>query len=77
MALQLTIDYETLLELVDQLTPEEQTRLMKYLRQKKTEETLDGDEFRVVFDNVMTERDVNAAEDSITKENWNADDVRK
>ncbi|MBA3869004.1 MAG: hypothetical protein H0X30_07610 [Anaerolineae bacterium] len=77
MTVQLTIAFETLLELVGQLTPEEQTRLMKYLRQKKTEETLDGDEFRVVFDNVMTERDVNAAEDSISKENWNADDVRK
>jgi len=54
---------------------EEQTRLVKYLRQKKNEETLNGDEFRVVFDNVMAERDVNASQDSISKENWNADDA--
>ena len=77
MTVQLTIAFETLLELVDQLTSEEQTRLMKYLRQKKTEETLGGDEFRVVFNNVMAEHDSGAAEDSISKENWNADDARQ
>jgi len=65
MAIQLTIEFETLLDLVDQLKPSEKQMLLKHLQDSLSHETLSNDDH---------ERTV--PEDSISRTDIYSDDRR-
>ena len=65
MAVQLTIEFETLIDLVDQLKPSEKQMLLKHLQDSLSPETLSKDD-----------REWTVPEDSISRTDIYGDDRR-
>jgi hypothetical protein len=76
MTVQLTIDLETLVELVDQLKPEEQQVMMTHLQEKASRQKLSNEEFRVLFNSHMIDLGPISSNYSFSREDWYGDDGR-
>lgn len=55
MTIQLNIEYETLLELVDQLSDEKRAELMEYLLQKSKSQSLTIAEKKVIWESMVVD----------------------
>lgn len=75
MAVQLTIDYETLLGLVDQLELAEQHKLIAHIFEKLNHQRLSNEEFKKGLNNLVIDRPI-ASEDSMSREDMYGDDGR-
>jgi hypothetical protein len=75
MAVQLKIPYETFLELVDQLPPEQQQDLLLHLLEKKQSQQLNKEEKMALYHASILSVPINE-EPSIRREDWYGEDGR-
>jgi hypothetical protein len=76
MAVQLAIDLETLVDLVDQLKPEEQQILINHLHEKSGQQRLSDEEFQRHFKSLMADLGPIPSDYSFSREDWYGDDGR-
>ncbi|MBN1565665.1 MAG: hypothetical protein JXA10_17600 [Anaerolineae bacterium] len=75
MAVQLNIPYETLIELIQQLSAEQRRDLLSHLLRTTQTRQLSGEEKRALFHASILDVPVNE-EPSIRREDWYDDDDR-
>ena len=75
MAVQLTIPYETLVELVEQLPPEEQRNLLHRLQERMRQQALSDEEWQAAFRSLMIHAQV-SDDFPIRRADWYDDDGR-
>jgi hypothetical protein len=73
MAVQLAISYQTLVELIEQLPPEEQQDLLLRLQGHAKRRALTGDEWKALFDSIKISTPVGDSF-SLRREDWYDDD---
>lgn len=75
MAVQLTIPYETLVNLIEQLPPDEQEDLLHRLQERTQRRTVSPEEWAQVFDSLKISAPV-GENFSLEREDWYDDDRR-
>ncbi|MDP9373030.1 MAG: DUF5958 family protein [Chloroflexota bacterium] len=75
MAVQPTIPYETLVTLVEQLSPEEQHDLLHRLQEHARQQALTDEEWQAAFQSLMIDRPL-AGPILLRRDEWYDDDGR-
>ena len=76
MAVQLTIEFDKLVELVDQLPPEQRLHLIHHLVQKANDRTLTPQEKIELLNSTVHDLGTIPAGFSFSREDWYGDDGR-
>lgn len=75
MAVQLTIPYETLIALVEQLPPDEQRDLLHRIRERASQRALSDEEWQAAFQSLVIDRPL-VGPVSLRRADWYDDDGR-
>ncbi|HEY8598639.1 MAG TPA: hypothetical protein VIL85_09425 [Thermomicrobiales bacterium] len=75
MAVQLTIPYETLIALVEQLPPDEQRDLLQRIQERAEQRPLSDEEWQTAFQSLMIDRPLVGAI-PLRRSDWYDDDGR-
>lgn len=75
MAVQLTIPYETLIALVEQLPPDEQRDLLHHIQERAEQRSLSDEEWQAAFQSLMIDRPL-VGPISLRRSDWYDDDGR-
>ena len=75
MAVQLTIPYETLVALVEQLSPDEQRDLLRRLQGRARQQALTDEEWRAAFQSLLIDAPM-SGDFPIRRADWYDDDGR-
>jgi len=75
MAVQLTIPYQTLLELVDQLSEDQKRELINHLQEQAKQRKLSPEEWRALFESAVITTPI-SPDFSFNRADWYDDDGR-